>query len=103
MTRFIPSTPLGELVVAHRKQLLAAAAFRHARQVRLVGSVARGEDTGASDVDILVTLDDDARPLDLLSLACDAEDILGVRVDIGTVESVRPELRGAVLNDAVHL
>jgi predicted nucleotidyltransferase len=40
---------------------------------------------------------------DLLSLACDAEDILGVRVDVGTVESLRPEVRQDALNDAVAL
>lgn len=103
MRRFVPATPLGELVVGHRTQLLAAAQLRHARDVRLFGSIARGEDTADSDVDILVTLDDNARPLDLLSLACDAEDILGTRVDVGTVESLRPEVRDDALNDAVLL
>lgn len=103
MKRFVPATPLGELVAAHRPQLLAAAQLRHARDVRLFGSIARGEDTAKSDVDILVTLDERARPLDLLSFACDAEDILGVRVDVGTVESLRPEVRDDALNDAVLL
>jgi predicted nucleotidyltransferase len=63
----------------------------------------RGEDSSESDVDILVTLDDAARPLDLLSLACDAEDILGIRVDVGTVENLRPEIGDDALNDAVLL
>jgi predicted nucleotidyltransferase len=103
MRRFVPGTPLGELIVAHRAQLLAAAAVRHAHDVRLFGSVARGEDTADSDVDLLVTLDHTARPLDLLSLACDAEDILGVRVDVGTVEALRPDVRHDALNDAVLL
>jgi uncharacterized protein len=103
MKRFVPASPLGQLVAAHREQLLAAAATRHARDVRLFGSLARGQDSSKSDVDILVTLDDGARPLDLLSLACDAEDILGVRVDVGTVENLRPEIRADALNDAVLL
>ncbi len=103
MKRFVPATPLGELIVAHREQLLAAAEVRHARDVRVFGSVARGEDTADSDVDFLVTLDSSARPLDLLSLACDAEDILGVRVDVGTIEALRPEIRLDALSDAVPL
>ena len=103
MKRFVAATPLGQRVAAHRDQLLAAAARRHARDVRLFGSLARGQDNPDSDVDMLVTLDDNARPLDLLSLACDAEDILGVRVDVGTVENLRPEIRADALNDAVHL
>ena len=103
MERFVPSSPLGELVAAHRAQLLAAAQLRHAHDVRLFGSIARGQDTTDSDVDILVTLDEHARPLDLLSLACDAEDILGVRVDVGTLENLRPEVRHDALDDAVLL
>jgi predicted nucleotidyltransferase len=103
MKRFVPSTPLGELVAAHRPQLLAAAQLRHAHDLRLFGSIARGQDTPDSDVDILVTLDEHARPLDLLSLACDAEDILGVRVDVGTLETLRPEVRHDALDDAVLL
>jgi predicted nucleotidyltransferase len=100
---FEPATPLGDLVIAHRAQLLAAAERRHARDVRIFGSIARGEDTNRSDVDLLVQLDAQARPLDLLSLACDAEEILGVRVDVGTIESLRPDVRQDALNDAVLL
>ena len=103
MKRFVPATPLGQHVAAHRDQLLAAAAMRHAHDVRVFGSLARGQDSPDSDVDMLVTLDDNARPLDLLSLACGAEDILGVRVDVGTVENLRPEIRADALNDAVLL
>ncbi len=90
-------------MAAHRAQLLAAAQLRHASEVRLFGSIARGQDTPDSDVDILVTLDEQARPLDLLSLACDAEDILGVRVDVGTLGTLRPEIRHDALSDAVLL
>ena len=103
MNRFVPASPLGEHVAAHRAQLLAAAESRHAHDVRLFGSVARGEDDADSDLDLLVSLDPAGRPLDLLSLACDAEDILGVRVDVGTVESLRPEIRADALRDAVPL
>lgn len=99
----MPATPLGELVAARRTQLLAAAQRRHAHDVRLFGSLARGEDTTDSDVDLLVTLGPGSRPLDLLSLACDAEEILGVRVDVGTVENLRPEVRQVALKDAVLL
>jgi predicted nucleotidyltransferase len=103
MRRFAATTPLGELVMRHRGELLGAAERRNAGDLRLFGSLARGEDTGNSDVDLLVTLGPDARPLDLLSLACDAEEILGVRVDVGTLASLRPEIRSSVVADAVAL
>jgi uncharacterized protein len=102
MRRFAPTTALGELVLLHRSELLAAAERRNASDPRLFGSLARGEDTTES-VDLLVTLGPKARPLDLLSLACDAEEILGVRVDVGTLESIRPEMRTSVAGDAVSL
>lgn len=99
----MPTTPLGGLVVAHRAELLASAERRHAREVWVFGSLARGDDAADSDVDPLVTLDDGARPMELLSLACDAEDILGVRVDVGTMESLRPDVRRDALGDAIPL
>jgi predicted nucleotidyltransferase len=103
MQRFIPSTPLGQLVVDHRGELLAAAERRNVSDLRLFGSLARGNDAGESDVDLLVTLRPGSRPLDLLSFACDAEEILGVRVDVGTLENLRPEIRPTVVGDAVFL
>ncbi len=103
MDQFVPKGPLGELVAANRDRLLAAAELRNAHDVRLFGSLARGEGTGDSDVDLLVAFNEKARPLDVVSLTCDVEEILGVRVDVGTVESLRPDIRDDALNDAVLL
>ncbi len=103
MNRLTASTPLSRKLIAHRSALIEAAERRHARDVRVFGSVARGQDSADSDVDLLVTVDRDAKPLDLVALACDAEDLLGVRVDVGTVQGLREHLRDAVLADAVQL
>lgn len=103
MKRLVASTPLSHRLLDQRSALIEAAGRRHARDVRVFGSVARGQDGTHSDVDLLVTLDRDAKPLDLVSLACDAEDLLGVRVDVGTVERLRPDVRAEVLADAVAL
>lgn len=65
--------------------------------------MARGADAPGSDVDLLVDLDPDANPLDLLDLGCDIEDELGVKVDVGTPASLRPFLRDDVLAEAVAL
>ncbi len=102
-TTFVPRSPLGERLSARREAILAAAARRHASNVRVFGSVARGQDTDTSDVDLLVDLDPEARPLDLLELGCDLEDELGVRVDVGTPASLRAFLRDEVLAEAVAL
>jgi predicted nucleotidyltransferase len=65
--------------------------------VRIFGSVARGEDNGAGDVDLLVDFDPEAKPLDLVELVCDLEDVLGVKVEVGTPALLRTFLRDEVL------
>jgi len=102
-SRFVPRSPLGERLVERRAAVLAAAARRHASNVRVFGSVARGEDAPDSDVDLLVDLDPAANPLDLLDLGCELEDELGVKVDVGTPSSLRPFLRDEVLAEAIAL
>ncbi|MCL2782013.1 MAG: nucleotidyltransferase family protein [Actinomycetia bacterium] len=103
MATFEPRSSLGRRVVACRGELIAAAADRRASNLRVFGSVARGEDTDSSDVDFLVDLDVSATPMDLLSLGCDLEDILGTRVDIGTPESLRPVVRDEIMAEAVSV
>lgn len=101
--QFVPTTALGHALAANRSALLAAAAGRRAQNVRVFGSVARGDTAEHSDVDLLVTLDREASLLDLIGFQCDAEDILGVKVDVGTPEGLRPHVRDEVLADAAKL
>jgi uncharacterized protein len=101
--RFVPRSPLGERLAERRAAVVAAAARRHASNVRVFGSVARGDDAPGSDIDLLVDVDPVANPLDLLDLGCELEDELGVKVDVGTPASLRAFLRADVLADAVAL
>lgn len=101
--RFVARSTLGERLVARRSEVLALAARRHASNVRVFGSVARGSDRPDSDIDLLVDLSPEARPLDIIGLECDLEDELGVKVDVGTSDSLRPFLRDDVLAEAVPL
>ena len=64
-TKFVPRSPLGEHAAAGRMAILAAAARKHASNVQIFGSVARGEDNGTSDVDLLVS--PEAKPRAFLS------------------------------------
>jgi predicted nucleotidyltransferase len=57
----LPDTRLGRRLRQRRLAIIETAAKRRARDVRVFGSVARGEDTAASDVDLLVELDDGDR------------------------------------------
>ena len=85
---------------ARRVELLAAARRRGAMNVRVFGSVARGEEIPGSDVDLLVDMQAGRSLLDLAGLQQDFERLLGHRVDVLTEDSISPYLRERVLREA---
>jgi len=70
-------------------------------RLRLFGSVARGEATEASDVDILVGFEGPATYDRYFGLKFFLEDTLGRRIDLVTERALRAELRKAVLGEAI--
>jgi predicted nucleotidyltransferase len=69
----------------------------------IFGSYARGDFHTDSDLDLLVDLDAGADLLDLVGLQHFLEDKLGCKVDVGTRNSLREELRAAVFSEAIYL
>ena len=67
---------------ARRDEILRIAAARGARNVRVFGSVARGDSRAGSDVDFIVDLEPGRTVLDLSELILDLEDALGRKVDV---------------------
>ena len=100
---FVATSPRGRLVLAHREAVLAISARYHARNVRLFGSVVRGEESPESDVDFLVDFDESAHPLDILALGCELEEELGVKVDVCTSRGLRAFVKDEVFAEAVSL
>ncbi len=94
--RMRPSLPLER----YADEIVRAARARHLHNVRAFGSVLRGEDDEASDVDLVVTADADAGLLAILGFAAAAEQILGFPVDVLTDSEAR---RAGVDRDAVPL
>jgi predicted nucleotidyltransferase len=86
-----------------RHEILRIAAAHGARNIRLFGSVSRGEAGPGSDVDILVKLEPGRSLLDLIAIKQDLEDLLGCEVDVVTEEAVSPYIREQVLKEAVSL
>lgn len=84
-----------------RDDILRIAEQRGAHNIRVFGSVARGEATRDSDVDFLVDFESGRSLIDLSGLILDLEEALGCRVDVGT--QVRPVIRDKVDRDAVAL
>jgi predicted nucleotidyltransferase len=94
---------LSELLQAKRQEILAIAAKHGAYNVRVFGSVARGEADAASDVDILVELEPGRSLFDLGGVLMDLEDLLGCKVDVVTVRGLRKRIRERVIKEAVPL
>jgi hypothetical protein len=80
-----------------------AAAASGARDIRVFGSVARGEELESSDIDFLVTLDPGRTLLDLARLEDRLEALLGRRVDIVTERGLEGPVRSAALRDAIRV
>ncbi|MDZ7680024.1 MAG: nucleotidyltransferase family protein [Acidimicrobiales bacterium] len=95
--------PLWDLVEAHREEIKAIVARHHGQSVAVFGSVARGDEQPGSDIDFLVELEPEPRPFEILSIGVELEEALGVKVDVGTPESLRERLRNEILAEAVPL
>jgi predicted nucleotidyltransferase len=83
-----------------RGDILQIASRHGARNLRLFGSVARGEDHAESDLDLLVDMEPGRSLIDLVALGQDLEDLLQRKVDILTDASVHPALREQILAEA---
>lgn len=88
---------------ARREQILSCAAIHGARNVRVFGSIARGEAEADSDIDLLVKMDQGRSLLDLVGLWQELEDLLGAHVDVLSEGGVSPHLRERIFADAVAL
>jgi predicted nucleotidyltransferase len=97
------SMTLGQLRSGMRAEILRLAAAYGARNVRVFGSLARGEQSPASDIDFLVDLDPDRSLMDLGGLQMDLQEALRVPVDVSTESMLRPTIRDKALRDAVPL
>ena len=99
-TQALPSSQL----LRQRRELLLAAGLAHGvSNLRVFGSTARGEETSASDVDLLVDLGPGRTLIDLASFREEAARILGVPVDVATIDILKDHVRDDVVDTAVSL
>ncbi|MHB8629192.1 MAG: nucleotidyltransferase family protein [Aggregatilineales bacterium] len=104
MSDVIRQTPTLTALRAKRDQILALAAHYKASNVRVFGSVARGDATPESDVDLLVNFREGASLYDLSGLRLDLIDLLGVQVDVVSDHpGLRERFRRRINKEAVPL
>ncbi len=94
---------LEELLKEKREEILRIAAKYGASNVRVFGSVARGEARWDSDIDLLVDMQDGRTLLDHAGLILDLEALLGCKVDVATEAGLKLRIRERVLREAVAL
>ena len=94
---------IAALLAEKREEILRIAARHGAYNVRVFGSVARGDAGVASDVDLLVDVRPDHSAFFPGGLVADLEDLLGRRVDIVELAGLHWYLRDTILHEAVPL
>ncbi|MDQ2706304.1 MAG: nucleotidyltransferase family protein [Actinomycetota bacterium] len=100
----VEHTPLSLRELREQRESILQLAHRHgARDVRVFGSVARGDADEGSDVDFLVTMESGRSLFDLGGLLMDLRDLLGGPVDVVTATSLGERVRARVLREAVAL
>lgn len=102
-TRFEPRSPLGELLIHHRDEVISAVADAGARNVRVFGSVARGEDVADSDIDLLIDIPSPFSLFDLERLRLQLVELVGHEVDLVPARGLKGEIRSRAIGEAVAL
>jgi predicted nucleotidyltransferase len=94
---------LDTLRVERRNEIRRLAERRGAHSVRVFGSVARGDATEDSDLDLLVAWEPGRSLLDHAGLVQDLQELLGIRVHVGTEKSLHWYVRDKILREATPL
>ena len=97
------SRDIAQVVREKREEILRISASHGAHNVRIFGSVARGETGPDSDVDFLVDMRPGRTLLDLAHLFMDLEDLLGCKVDVVNPEGLHWYIRERVMREATPL
>jgi uncharacterized protein len=95
--------PMHPLIESHRTQLRSLANRYGLSSIRVFGSMARDDASNLSDVDFLVEGSDPLSGFSLGALLMDAQDLLGRKVDIVTVNSLHPLMRDRVLRESLPI
>ena len=92
-----------ELLVHFRREILDMAARHGVHNIRVFGSVLRGDDRPGSDLDLLVDVEPGRTLLDVIAFEQDLQELLGRRVDVLTEGGLSPYLQERILAEAASL
>jgi predicted nucleotidyltransferase len=89
-----------KLLKKNRNAVMGLARKHGARNLRIFGSVARGESVAGSDIDLLVKMEEGRSLLDLTALTLDLQELLGLKVDVISEDGLYWLLRRRILKEA---
>ena len=98
-----PTAKAKQMSTLDRDKILSIAERYGARNIRIFGSVARGDERPDSDLDLLIDLEEGRTLLDLIGFQQDLEELLGHKVDVHTVRSLSRYFRDEVISESVPL
>ncbi len=90
-------------IIKMKEEILAIASRHGAHDVRLFGSMARGEETSRSDIDFLVKTSENTSPWFPAGLIDELQSLLGSKVDVVTEQALHWYLRERILKEAIAL
>lgn len=94
---------LDPLIRANRNEIIRIARRHGASNVRVFGSRSRGVGRADSDLDVLITFEEERSLLDLVAIKLDLQDLLGCSVDVVTEPGLSQYIKDQVLRDAIPL
>ena len=103
MTPGLPDSRLGRRLRRRRAAVLEVARHHGASNVRVFGSVARGEDSDGSDIDLIVDLEPGVSLIGLGALQRELTDLLHTPVDVVPADSLRPRVKQQADAEAIPL
>ncbi len=95
--------PLSPVIARNRQAIVDIARRYNARNVKVFGSMARGDADDNSDVDLLVDFSADTSLLDRIALAQEIEKLLGRKIDLVSADKLHKLIRKSVLEESIPL
>jgi len=99
----LPDTPLGRRLRRRRSAVLQTAQRYGATNVRVFGSVARGQDTDGSDIDLMVDLASGTGLVSLAALERELAELLNAQVDVVPADSLRTSIKAEADAESIPL
>ncbi|HSI74821.1 MAG TPA: nucleotidyltransferase family protein [Lunatimonas sp.] len=94
----------GKMKIEEVKEKIVPVLIRHRiKRAGIFGSVATGDATGQSDIDILVELEDKISLLEFVGIKYELEDLLGKKVDLVEYKAIKPRLRSGILSEEIRI